>query len=168
MFQTAEDGERFWSYVDQSGGPDACWPWRGYRRADGYGQFHLDGRTEVASRLALEDALEVDLPDGVIVRHTCDNPPCCNPRHLVQGSHADNAADREQAGHTAKGERNGRAKLTDQQATEIRWRFWLGRASPLRLLAREYGVSERAIRFIVKGEHYSHLPPLSKAQPYKA
>jgi hypothetical protein len=33
------------------------------------------------------------VPPGMVVRHTCDNPPCINPEHLLIGTKADNAAD---------------------------------------------------------------------------
>jgi hypothetical protein len=32
-------------------------------------------------------------PDPWFICHACDNPPCCNPRHLWIGRHDDNAAD---------------------------------------------------------------------------
>lgn len=33
------------------------------------------------------------LEDNEIILHTCDNPPCCNPRHLIKGSYKDNIQD---------------------------------------------------------------------------
>lgn len=54
--------------------------------------------------------------------HTCDNPKCCNPKHLVDGTHAENAADRERKGRSYRcpGERNPNAKLTDDDVLIIR------------------------------------------------
>lgn len=50
----------FWSHVDMSGGPHACWPWMGSRRAKGYGSFgyQIGGThfTHIASRFALSVA----------------------------------------------------------------------------------------------------------------
>jgi hypothetical protein len=82
-----------------SGGPDACWPWRGALNSFGYGNVGEDGFTLTASRVAYELTYGFIPPGegyhGNVVRHTCDNPPCCNPRHLVLGTQADNNRDRD-------------------------------------------------------------------------
>lgn len=75
-----------------------CWLWMllsgkpcGY-----YGQAstYIGGKrvTMPAHRLAYEAFVE-DIPDGALVRHKCDNPPCVNPEHLDVGTHADNTRD---------------------------------------------------------------------------
>jgi hypothetical protein len=43
----------------------------------------------------------------MVVMHTCDNPVCVNPGHLVEGTQADNMADCKRKGQKATGDRNG-------------------------------------------------------------
>lgn len=73
--------ERFWSKVDMSGGPDACWPWTASRLANGYGRF---GDTE-AHRVAYE-LVHGPIPAGLRLDHVkargCNRRDCVNPRHL--------------------------------------------------------------------------------------
>lgn len=97
-FETTED--RFWSKVDKSGGPDACWPWMGALHTDDfpYGRFRAntsndsDGRTVYAHRFAVEMTRGA-IPEGMFACHHCDNPPCCNPSHLFIGTPDDNVQD---------------------------------------------------------------------------
>lgn len=80
----------FWARVDQSGGPDACWPYMGPRSEHGYGQFG-GGRvfgTRIASRISV--MLDGRDPTGLDVDHLCRFPPCVNPRHLEPVSHREN------------------------------------------------------------------------------
>jgi hypothetical protein len=88
-------------YLDDGGhdNPDdgMCLPWAGRRDEDGYGHF---GKSGSAHRLAWEDANGQRIPPGLVVMHTCDNPPCINPAHLVLGAIADNNRDRHAKGRT--------------------------------------------------------------------
>lgn len=103
----AKEIARFWARVDRSGGEAACWVWRWtwspelrlYPGAAGaYATFNYlgsDGRkmTFRAHRFAYQIATGETIPEGLLVRHDCDNPPCVNPNHLRLGTHADNARD---------------------------------------------------------------------------
>lgn len=77
-----------WSRVEKRG-PDECWPWTGSRlEPSGYGVFRFDGEYWRAARAVLK--LQGHSIDGLDALHSCDNPPCCNPRHVSPGTHTDN------------------------------------------------------------------------------
>lgn len=78
--------------------------------------------------------------------HLCDNPPCFRFDHLVVGTHAENIGMAAERG-TFAGERNGRAKLTEEEVAEIR-----RRPGSIRSLAREFGVSDAQISRIRTGK----------------
>ena len=84
--------DRLEEKIDRSGGPDACHPWTGAPQGEGYGTIRWQGKQWLTHRLVwtLENG---EIPPGVVIRHRCDNPPCCNRRHLLSGTKADNAAD---------------------------------------------------------------------------
>lgn len=97
-----------------------CWEWQGHRDKDGYGRLRFRYKEYGAHRAAYE--LEFGaIPNGLIVLHTCDNPCCCNPNHLVLGTYHANAVDRDNKGRGSGpyGERNGNAKLTNEQVKMI-------------------------------------------------
>lgn len=81
----------FWPRVDQSAGPDGCWPWAG-AKTRGYGTAAYQGKHIGAHRLSLI-LVGRSVPFGHEVRHICDNPPCVNPAHLMTGTVSDNHRD---------------------------------------------------------------------------
>lgn len=75
------ENDRFWSRVDQGGGPNACWPWLGAVNAKGYGRSRWQGATTLAHRVAVFLS-GATVPDGHTVDHLCRNRICVNPAHL--------------------------------------------------------------------------------------
>lgn len=163
-----DDCVRFLSYVDRSGGPDACWPWTGFRHKK-YGQLGICARAygrkrnEGAHRLAYFFANDV-FPGGMDVCHKCDNPPCCNPRHLFLGTRKDNMADAAAKGRVCAGarrsqltigQRNGRAILSEDDVRAIREASKAGvrRAA----IATRYGISKGTITEIVSRKRWRHV-----------
>lgn len=86
--KTAE--ERFWAKVRRS--PVGCWEWQASKDEWGYGIFCLGDRMHHASRCAWLFVFS-EIPDGLIICHTCDNPGCVRPSHLFLGTDKDNHAD---------------------------------------------------------------------------
>ena len=85
--------DRFWAMVDDSRGDHACWPWTGHTNpVSGYGLVSTKGRMRVAHRLSWE-IRHGAIPRGLVVCHSCDNPPCVNPGHLWLGTRGDNHRD---------------------------------------------------------------------------
>jgi len=81
---------RFWVKVDRRR-PDECWPWLKPAK-NGYGIFSLSStRTTNAHRVAWA-LRNGPIRERTIIRHSCDNPACCNPAHLVPGTQLDNVS----------------------------------------------------------------------------
>lgn len=73
-----------------------CWEWRGsLNRAGGYGILTLtrQGIRSAGVHRLMYERYVAPIPEGLLVRHKCDNPPCCNPDHLETGTHQDNMDD---------------------------------------------------------------------------
>lgn len=144
--------ERFAAKVDRSGD---CWLWTGARRLPErrYGLFHWNG-PKAAHRVAWQLA-HGPIPDGMLVCHSCDNPPCVNPAHLFLGTNADNAADRVAKGRSARtsGEAHPQARLTALQVDAIRASHRAG--SSLRALARQHAISPTHVQRLVRGEQWT-------------
>jgi len=150
----ALDTARFWSKVEVKGKND-CWIWRAGRDGSGYGSFRItESKTEGAHRVAYSifANLEIDDLAGTVVRHSCDNPCCCNPFHLSTGTHVDNVMDRVGRKRSAKGEGNGHHVLTESEVISI-----MADSRPNSAIAKDYGVHTDTVRCIKIGKTWKHL-----------
>ncbi len=142
---------RFWAKV-RRGAPNECWPWTGRRDPKGYGRC---GRHDLAHREAFR--LANGRPASMNVCHSCDNPPCCNPAHLWEGSQLENVRDMVSKGRRgeirpAKGTAASKSKLTEVAVLAI-----FNSPCSARELAAQHGVSATAIRYIKSGRNWAHL-----------
>jgi hypothetical protein len=143
--------------VDDNG----CWNWSKSRWPNGgYGVFYYDGgnRAHRASWVIHNGPI----PDGMVVCHTCDNPPCVNPAHLFVGTQADNVRDRHKKGRTVispkfsqvklRGEEHVCAKLSDDKVRMIR-------SSTLsnQEFAALFGVTPQTIHAVRAGKTWKHV-----------
>lgn len=91
-----------------------CILWTKAKNKAGYGITWANNKWEYAHRAV------VNASKGDVVLHTCDNPSCVNPEHLIIGTHKQNSFDMVRKNRQAKGEQAGNSKLTQEQVTEIR------------------------------------------------
>lgn len=138
--------ERFWSKVDVRN-TSKCWPWRAYKDKDGYGMFLLEGKSERSHRIALF------LRTGNFPKyacHKCDNPTCCNPDHIYDGSHAENMRDAKERKRfmPTRGSKHYSTSLTDAKVKAIREEYSKGDSNMLEV-AKMFGCSQSAVQRVV-------------------
>lgn len=159
---TEADIRRFWSMVDQSGGPDACWPWKGRRNSHPrkpkiktYGQFDMANTHFYANRVAYFITSGED-PGEFATLHSCDNPPCCNGHHISKGTQGDNVSDAIAKGrrNEAKGEQHGSVFLNTEQVIEARVLYKAGLTR--KDIRQIIGTRKGAIRSALFG--WRHVP----------
>lgn len=144
--------------VDQSG----CWLWVGWRDKNGYGMLGVkEGDRHFQSRRVPRVVFKLfngEIPNGLCVCHTCDNPACFRPSHLFLGTTADNMQDKTRKGRNNPpvGERSGFAKLTDLKIKEIRKLHAEGKMTQ-REIAKKFGVGYKAISKIILRQRWKHV-----------
>jgi CENP-B N-terminal DNA-binding domain len=151
---------RFWARVDKHGptirpelGP--CWLWLGNKDRQDYGMLKIDGVTVRAHRYSFYLHYSVwPVPCGL---HHCDNPPCCNPAHVFEGTVSDNNKDaaNKHRSNWISGSKHVESKLTEPQVIAIRQRVTKGEVQ--RSLAKEYGVCPATICDIVSKKKWRHV-----------
>lgn len=154
VFETDDLHERLRRYAP-AGKPDECWEWTRATNK-GYGMIAIgEGKLRGAHIIAWELANGRALPSDSLIRHTCDNPPCTNPSHLLVGKHIDNSRDRVEHGKPNKGERNPQAKLTADDVRTIRRLAASGAGQ--QAIADRFQVSQSAVHLIVAKKTWKHL-----------
>ena len=125
------------------------------RNEAGYGRINIKGTIYLHHRVVYAEHHGLPLLDikGVVIRHTCDNPACVNPEHLLAGTHQDNVADRISRGRTACGEVHVNAKLTEDIVRSIRAAV----REDNKQLAARYGVNEQCISKIKNFRTWKHV-----------
>jgi hypothetical protein len=146
--------DRFWPKVVQD--PDGCWGWTAHLDHNGYPQIGRGGRGNGmtrASRVSWE-LHNGPIPEGLSVRHRCDNRICTRPDHLELGTQADNMRDAKDRGrirnNPPRGIAHWKAKLTDEDVADIRRLRSEGIGSTA--LAAQFGVSRTHIKRVVRGD----------------
>lgn len=135
-----------------------CWLWSGSLSPDGYGVMSIKGKTVRAHREVYKYFKNSAITPDVFICHSCDTPSCVNPDHLFEGTPAENSQDMVNKDRQARGEKNGRAKLTESDVKEIR-RI---RAENPKLrqvdIAQMFGVSQVMISYVLISKNWNHAP----------
>lgn len=108
---------RFWQRVNLTADDSRCWIFPIQTKGD-YPKVCIEGKTWKAHRFSW--FLAYGYETEMILRHTCDNTYCVNPKHLLEGTKWDNAQDAVERGRNVRGETHGMAKLKEHQVREIR------------------------------------------------
>lgn len=141
--------ERLWEKVN-IGGPDDCWPFEGKTRCGTnmeYGEIWQDGKNALVHRVAWE-VTNGPIPEGLVVRHLCNNPICCNPNHLAVGTQKENIADRDRAGRAnpVRGEKHPHSRYSDETIQAVR-----EAAGKQQDIAKRFGMSRSYVSAIRLG-----------------
>lgn len=151
--------------ADAEGGIWSASGWRGQplRRLvpethDGYQRVRLTISGRRVNRMVHALVAEAFLgarPPGTQVCHSNGDRQDNRATNLRWGTAAVNAADRDEHGTTARGVRNGAARLTDSKVVGIRFRASRGESQ--RSIARALGVSQRTVGHVIRGERWTHV-----------
>lgn len=140
--------------VPHDGNECLIWPYA--RSGHGYGQIRIDGRLHYVHRLVCEQVNGSQPSWGQHAAHSCGNGHlgCVNPKHLRWATAAENAADKVSHGTIPRGNKHGRAKLSEGDVRTIR--SLIGTALQ-KDIAAMFGVEQSSISNIRRGRNWGHL-----------
>lgn len=132
-----------------------CWECVSHILSDGakYPSLYREGRRRDAHRYIYELRHGAINNSKLLVRHTCDNRHCINPKHLILGTHKDNTQDAVKRGRMTKGVRSHFAKLTEDDVRQIRAAKGISQAQ----LARDYHINQPTIWYIIHRKTWRHV-----------
>lgn len=138
-----------------------CWIWQKKKARNGYGDFAFGGGKNGRAHRVSYEVFIGPIPHSMDVCHRCDVRACVNPEHLFAGSRSENILDASAKGrvsrtHQKKGSNHPSAKLDENKVTEVLRRLDAGDAKAA--IARDFGVSDRIVLLISRGELWRHVP----------
>jgi len=147
----------FWQKVNIAG-DDECWEWTQRSLNRGYGKMGWKIQDRWHCKLAHHIAWWLEYnkwPDDCLL-HSCDNPLCCNPKHLREGTRAENVQDRDARHRTPKGDGHNSSILNTAQVLLIRKLRKQGVTGAI--LAKQFGVASTTIYNVAQGNTWKHIP----------
>jgi len=132
-----------------------CWEWVAGKGNFGYGSFWMNGKSLSAHRASYELFNEIH-PGSAYVLHKCDNPACCNPKHLFLGTQKDNMVDMISKGRKKwlVGKDLPQTKLTEDIVLDIK-----KKQKSQRKYAAQYGISQSTVGEIQRNMIWKHVKP---------
>lgn len=155
----ARKGEGKQLILDQleHGDRSVCWEWPFGKYECGYGS---NGEFPHISNHVHRIAKALDCgeppPEGALVCHHCDNPPCFNPDHLYYGDDFTNTVDKVKRGRAQVGEDRFNATLTNDEVLEICALYDRG-CWTYKRLAERFGTNKVTVGFIITGRSWSQV-----------
>lgn len=143
--------ESFLNRIDKTG---TCWLWTGTTNEYGYGIFLLPGEKPIRAHRYAYELWKGQIPEGRVVMHRCDNPPCVNPDHLDLGTKLDNNRDCAAKGRRPRGSGHWNSKLTPKQVEAIK-----ADTRKHMDIAHAYNVTQPTISRIKSGKRRRKSPP---------
>lgn len=122
--------KEFWDKVQVKSSQE-CWNWK-FSRSSGRPTFKFQGKWQNCSRVAWK-ITHGQIPPGLLICHTCDNPRCVNPGHLFLGTPKDNVEDVRRKHREARRLNPSEVKAIQESVL------------PPRILAENFGVSKGTI-----------------------
>lgn len=149
-----------------------CIEWTARSRTSfGYGQIGLKGFASLRVHRIVWTIANGEIPENLLIMHSCDNPLCCNLEHLSLGTHKDNTTDmwtkgrqseppihkaleeyRERNPGKFRGEDNATSKLKEFQVLEI-----LTSPESPKYFCEKFNISKHTISLIRKRKIWKHV-----------
>lgn len=152
---TAKQVRNFMGRLNLSANEKGCWLWTGHTHPKtGYAEFTFQLNSEHRKWLVHRFAYFLfrgEIPEGMLVCHTCDIRHCCNPEHLWLGTPLENMRDMRDKGRS----KHAPKKLSRDKVRRIRRLKKQGVMN--KVLASYFGVSERTISLIVNHKAWADV-----------
>jgi len=137
--------------INMHGGDQSvCWEGMGCTIDKGRPYIFINGKKWLAYRLVYNLCNEVPVKDDEVIRHTCDNGEapiaCCNPAHLITGTHQQNMDD------MTERSRHGQSHHVIKNIRKL-----LAEGRTHKSIAELYGMSRENITAINNDRSYKHL-----------